>query len=80
MLTPWHRCFFFFKVLIFANVNEGRYYKINTALYSLQEKKGQENLKPEEKFAQKQEFEVAKMDKLLAMVRQPDPKEAAKAN
>ena len=37
-------------------------------------------MKPEEKFAQKQEFEVAKMEKLLAMVRQPDPKEAAKAN
>jgi len=36
------------------------------------EKKGQEQMKPEEKEAQKKTFEFEKMEKLLAMVRQPD--------
>ena len=40
-----------------------------------QEKKGQEQMKPAEKEAQRREFEVAKMDKLLAMVRQADNKD-----
>merc|ERR1711976_47776 len=39
------------------------------------EKKGQERMKPAEKEAQRREFEVAKMDKLLAMVRQVDNKD-----
>ena len=37
-----------------------------------QEKKGQEQQKPEEKEAQRKEFEIAKMEKLLAMVRNVD--------
>eukprot|EP00918_Siedleckia_nematoides_P049891 GHVU01109260.1.p1 GENE.GHVU01109260.1~~GHVU01109260.1.p1 ORF type:complete len:711 (+),score=130.97 GHVU01109260.1:17-2149(+) len=39
------------------------------------DKKAQDNVKPEEKEKQRLEFEVQKMDKLLAMVRQPDMKE-----
>jgi hypothetical protein len=35
----------------------------------VQEKKGAEQQKPEEKEAQRREYEVAKMEKLLAMVR-----------
>lgn len=42
------------------------------------EKKGAEQVKPEEKAAQKLEFEVNKMEKLLAMVRQPDNKDKEK--
>ena len=34
-------------------------------------------MKPEERLAQRTEFEVAKMEKLLAMVRQVEPKAAA---
>ena len=37
-----------------------------------QEKKGQEQMKPEEKEAQRREYEYQKLEKLLSMVRQPD--------
>jgi hypothetical protein len=38
----------------------------------VQEKKGQEQVKPEEKEAQRRDYEYQKMEKLLSMVRQPD--------
>ena len=38
----------------------------------LQEKKGQEVVKPEDKESQRREFEINKMEKLLAMVRNVD--------
>jgi len=38
----------------------------------MQEKKGQEQMKPEEKEAQRREYEFQKLEKLLSMVRQPD--------
>ena len=37
-----------------------------------QEKKGQEQMKPEEKEAQRRDYEFQKLEKLLSMVRQPD--------
>ena len=46
----------------------------------LQEKKGQENVDPEEKAKQHQDNEVAKMEKLLAMVRQPEQKSVEQKN
>lgn len=39
------------------------------------EKKGAEQLKPEDKSMQRRENEYAKMEKLLSLVRQPDPKQ-----
>ena len=50
-------------------------YMVVNFVLCLQEKKGQEQMKPEEKEAQKKTFEYEKMEKLLAMVRQPDSKE-----
>ena len=44
----------------------------NIFSYIFQEKKGQEQQKPEEKEAQRREFEINKMEKLLAMVRNVD--------
>jgi len=38
----------------------------------VQEKKGQEQMKPEEKEAQRRDYEFQKLEKLLSMVRQPD--------
>ena len=40
--------------------------------YFSQEKKGQEQMKPEEKEMQRRDFEHQKLEKLLSMVRQPD--------
>ena len=49
----------------------------------LQEKKGQEQMKPEEREALRHDYEYQKMEKLLSMVRQPDhshkPKKEEKA-
>jgi len=39
------------------------------------EKKGQEQVKPQEREEQKREYEMSKMDKILMMVRQPDNKD-----
>ena len=37
-----------------------------------QEKKGQEQIKPEEREAMRRDFEYSKLEKLLSMLRQPD--------
>ena len=43
----------------------------------LQEKKGAEQIKPEEKLAQKKEYEITKMEKILNTVRQVEREKKA---